>query len=83
MPPQRRLKARIDCPSPKSIAPPSQPSPPPPFVVQPPDLRLGFQGSEENPEPEIQKQTGFVTRSSFWQGPVSGGRTEAKIGRWI
>ncbi|KAJ0452903.1 hypothetical protein HanRHA438_Chr15g0728781 [Helianthus annuus] len=55
MPPQRRLKARIDCPSPKSIAPPSQPSPPPPFAVQPPDLRLGFQGSEENPEPEIQK----------------------------
>ncbi|KAF5761937.1 hypothetical protein HanXRQr2_Chr16g0770841 [Helianthus annuus] len=121
-------------PSPKPIAPPSQPSPPPPSAVPPPDrlpiqsdsislrplgrtgspspstlplpslsdlavsvspktnkfvpphLRPGFHGREEKPEPEVQKQTGFVTRSSFRQGlvnqveerrPKSGGGYEA------
>ncbi|MFS8027939.1 hypothetical protein Hanom_Chr16g01504641 [Helianthus anomalus] len=123
-------------PSPKPIAPPSQPSPPPPSALHPPDrlpiesdsdsislrplgrtgspspsllplpslsdlavsvspktnkfvpphLRPGFHGREEKPEPEVQKQTGFVTRSSFRQGlvnqveerrPKSGGGYEA------
>lgn len=34
----------------------------------PPHLRPGFQGREEKPEPEIQKQSGFGMRSNIRQG---------------